>query len=87
LVSRAPLPRGAPTKRKNRPAPAGPATAQPTPQPDAASAGAAQTGANHADAIAPTRDLTRKEAQTEMPTPAQSQDHSSTGRETVPSDR
>ena len=35
----------------------------------------------------PEKDLTRKEAQTEMPTPGQANDHSSTARETVPSGR
>ncbi len=68
------------------------ATAQPKSQPEAASAGATQSGATkpgagHDEAVSPSRDLTRKEAQTEMPTPAQANDHSSTARETVPSGR
>ena len=52
------------------------------------SAGAtAAPGADHASENNPARDLTRKEAQTEMPTPGQANDHSSTARETVPSGR
>jgi hypothetical protein len=42
-------------------------------------------GADHANAKRPDSELTRKEAQTEMPTPGQANDHSSTARETVPS--
>ena len=53
------------------------------PKPDASG----QSGADHAQANSPEKDLTRKEAQTEMPTPGQANDHSSTGRETVPSGR
>jgi hypothetical protein len=44
-------------------------------------------GADHAQANPPEKDLSQKEAQTEMPTPGQANDHSSTGRETVPSGR
>jgi hypothetical protein len=47
----------------------------------------AESGADHAKANSPGKELTGKEAQTEMPTPGQANDHSSTGRETVPSGR
>ncbi len=51
------------------------------------SGGATAPGADHATVNPPVQDLTRKEAQTEMPTPGQANDHSSTARETVPSGR
>ena len=38
-------------------------------------------GADHANAPAPDRELTRKEAQTEMPTPGQANDHSTPARD------
>lgn len=59
------------------------ATAAPKPQPDTSG----ESGADHANASSPEKDLTRKQAQTEMPTPGQANDHSSTARETVPSGR
>lgn len=59
------------------------ATAEPKPQPDTPGV----SGSDHAKPNPPAQDLTRKEAQTEMPTPGQANDHSSTGRETVPSGR
>lgn len=48
---------------------------------------AAEAGADHSEPNPPEKDLTREEAQTKMPTPGQANDHSSTGRETVPSGR
>jgi hypothetical protein len=71
------------TGTRQAPASSSGATAAPKPEPDASG----QSGADHAQANAPEKDLTRKEAQTEMPTPGQANDHSSTGRETVPSGR
>jgi hypothetical protein len=59
------------------------ATAEAKPQPNSPG----ESGADHAKANPPEKDLTRQEAQTEMPTPGQANDHSSTGRETVPSGR
>ena len=44
-------------------------------------------GADHVVESPPTKTLTKKEAQTKMPTPGQANDHSSSGRETVPSRR
>jgi len=38
-------------------------------------------GANHAEAESRGKDLTRHEAQTEMPTPGQANDHSTTARD------
>jgi hypothetical protein len=38
-------------------------------------------GANHADANPPDAELTRQEAQTEMPKPGQANDHSTTARD------
>jgi hypothetical protein len=63
------------------------ATAAQTSRPDGAIAPAASPGANHAANNPPAETLTRKEAQTKMPTPGQANDHSSTARETVPSGR
>jgi hypothetical protein len=38
-------------------------------------------GANHADSRAPDAELTRREAQNEMPKPGQANDHSTTARD------
>lgn len=73
--------------RRNRTSSSAGATAQPTPEQNAVSAPQAAPGADHATVNPPTQDLTPQEAQTEMPTPGQANDHSSTGRETVPSGR
>jgi hypothetical protein len=73
--------------RKNKGASAGGATAQPQPEQSEARPSQAVSGADHSAPNPPTQDLTRKESQTEMPTPGQANDHSSTGRETVPSGR
>lgn len=73
---------GAATGTGQVPASSSGATAAPKPEP-----ASGQSGADHAQANSPEKDLTRKEAQTEMPTPGQANDHSSTGRETVPSGR
>ena len=72
--------------RKNKASSSG-ATAQPKPEQNAVTAPQPAPGADHANASSPVQDLTRQEAQTEMPTPGQANDHSSTGRETVPSGR
>ena len=43
--------------------------------------GSQSPGADHAEAKLPDRDLTRQEAQTEMPKPGQANDHSTTARD------
>jgi hypothetical protein len=73
--------------RKNKGSSAGGPTAQSAPDQNAAPARQQAPGAGHATVNSPTQDLTGKEAQTEMPTPGQANDHSSTARETVPSGR
>lgn len=74
--------------RKSQGSSSPPATAAQKPRHSGASAPlAAPTGADHATVNPPTKTLTRKEAQTQMPTPGQANDHSSTGRETVRSGR
>jgi hypothetical protein len=73
--------------RKNKGSSSGGATAQPKPEQNAVTAPQPVPGADHATVNPPAQDLTRKEAQSEMPTPGQANDHSSTGRETVPSGR
>lgn len=59
------------------------ATAQPEQQnPSAASAASRlQEGADHSSAKLPDSELTREEAQTEMPKPGQANDHSTTARD------
>ena len=73
--------------KKNKGASSGGTASAPTPGQNAATAPQAPTGADHATTNPPQGELTRKEAQTEMPTPGQANDHSSTARETVPSGR
>lgn len=73
--------------KKNKGSSSAGATAQPRPEQNAVTAPQATPGADHANVNPPAQDLTRKEAQTEMPTPGQANDHSSTARETVPSSR
>lgn len=73
--------------RKNKGTSSGGATAKLNPDQNAVTAPQAVPGADHARVNPPAQDLTRKEAQTDMPTPGQANDHSSTGRETVPSGR
>ncbi len=62
-------------------------TTQPAPRKGSAAAPApsASQGADHSSAERPDSELTRREAQTEMPLPGQANDHSTTARETVPS--
>ena len=72
--------------RKNKASSSGGATTEARPEQGATTAPAVP-GADHATVNPPVQDLTRKEAQTEMPTPGQANDHSSTARETVPSGR
>ena len=73
--------------RKNKASASGGATTDAGPEQGATTAPPAVPGADHATVNPPAQDLTRKEAQTEMPTPGQANDHSSTARETVPSGR
>jgi hypothetical protein len=73
-------------KGASKGASAGGSTAAPQPEQSAAQPPQA-SGADHSAPNPPAQDLTRKESQTEMPTPGQANDHSSTGRETVPSGR
>jgi hypothetical protein len=72
--------------RKNHRSSAGGSTAQPQPEQNATQPAQA-SGADHSTPNPPEQDLTRQESQTEMPTPGQANDHSSTARETVPSGR
>ena len=73
--------------RKNKGLSAAGTTTQPAPRQgsEAAPAPSASQGADHSNAPRPDSELTRKEAQTEMPIPGQANDHSTTARETVPS--
>jgi hypothetical protein len=73
--------------RKNKGASSGGTTAQPAPRQGASSAPAASQsqGADHSKAKRPDAELTRQEAQTEMPKPGQANDHSTTAREAAPS--
>jgi hypothetical protein len=69
-------------KKNKRPSSAG-STAEPKPEQDsaAAQAPAQSQGADHAKAKLPDGELTRQEAQTEMPKPGQANDHSTTARD------
>jgi len=72
--------------RKNKGLASAGTTTQPAPQQGAAAAPAPQSeGANHATSRRPDSELTREEAQTEMPKPGQANDHSTTARDPVPS--
>jgi hypothetical protein len=73
--------------RKNQSSSLPQAKAAQKPRHNGASVPAAPSGANHATVNPPTETLTGKEAQTQMPTPGQANDHSSTGRETLSSGR
>jgi hypothetical protein len=73
--------------RKNKASSSGGATTEARPEQGATTAPSTVPGADHTTVNPPVQDLTRKEAQTEMPTPGQANDHSSTARETVPSGR
>ena len=73
--------------KKNKGASSGGTATAPAPGQNAVTAPQAPTGADHATINPPQGELTRQEAQTEMPTPGQANDHSSTARETVPSGR
>jgi hypothetical protein len=69
--------------RKNQGSSSAGATAESRPEPSSATAPAPSQsqGADHAEAKLPEADLTPQEAQTEMPTPGQANDHSSTARD------
>ena len=75
--------------KKNKGSSSAGATTEPRPEQNSATAPAPSQsqGADHAKANLPDGELTPQEAQTEMPKPGQANDHSSTGRETVPSGR
>jgi hypothetical protein len=62
-------------------------TTQPAPRKGSAAvpAPSASQGADHSSAERPDSELTRREAQTEMPKPGQANDHSTTAREAAPS--
>jgi hypothetical protein len=69
-------------KKNKGPSSAG-TTAEPKPEQSSATAPAPSQsqGADHAKAKLPDGDLTRQEAQTEMPKPGQANDHSTTARD------
>ncbi len=68
--------------RKNKGLASAGTTTQPAPrQGSAAPAPSAPQGADHSNAPRPDSELTRKEAQTEMPIPGQANDHSTTARD------
>lgn len=76
--------RAAANYRKNKgTSSAGPTTVQPEPpQSRSGAPGASPSqGADHSKAKAPDSELTRQEAQTEMPKPGQANDHSTTARD------
>ena len=60
-------------------------TTQPASQGSAAAPAPQSEGADHATSRRPDAELTREEAQTEMPKPGQANDHSTTARDPVPS--
>lgn len=69
--------------RKNKGASSAGTTTQPAPRQDPSSAPAASRsqGADHSEAKLPDAELTRPEAQREMPKPGQANDHSTTARD------
>lgn len=69
--------------RKNKGSSSAGTTTQPTPRQGsaAAPAGPQSQGADHATSRRPDAELTRREAQTEMPKPGQANDHSTTARD------
>lgn len=68
--------------RKNKGLASAGTTAQPAPrQGSAAPAPTAPQGADHSSAKQPDSELTRREAQTQMPMPGQANDHSTTARD------
>ncbi len=69
--------------RKNKGASSAGTTTQPAPRQGSAAAPARSQseGANHATSRRPDSELTRQEAQTEMPKPGQANDHSTTARD------
>jgi hypothetical protein len=69
--------------RKNRGASSAGTTTQPAPRQGSTAAPARpqSEGANHATSRRPDSELTRQEAQTEMPKPGQANDHSTTARD------
>ena len=75
--------------RKNKGSAAGGQTVQPAPQQPspAAQAPATSQGADHSNAGAPDAELTRQEAQTEMPKPGQTNDYSTPARDPQNSSR
>jgi hypothetical protein len=69
-------------KKNKGSAAGGGATAQPGPESQSAAPPPAQApGADHATTKMPDAELTRREAQTEMPKPGQANDHSTTARD------
>ncbi len=69
--------------RKNKGLASTGTTAQPAPQqsPSTAPAASSSQGADHSKAEQPDSELTRREAQTQMPIPGQANDHSTTARD------
>ena len=69
--------------RKNKGASSAGSTTQPAPRQGSAAAPARpqSQGADHATSMPPDAELTRKEAQSEMPKPGQANDHSTTARD------
>jgi hypothetical protein len=73
--------------RKNKGASSAGTATQPAPRQGSSSAPAASQGADHSKAKRPDSELTREEAQTEMPKPGQANDHSTTARDPQNSSR
>jgi hypothetical protein len=67
--------------RKARGVPAAAADAKPTAKPQSPAGATHSTGADHSRSRLPDAELTRREAQNQMPKPGQANDHSTTARD------